>query len=163
MKSLKILSILLYTLMFTIIPYVVIAQDTMDVDWFSIMPKIDDDDVSKINTEIEDIWSVWWYVWENYNEAAQRMSGSVESQVASWIMNRDTIMNYLVFLVKFLSQLWLTVGAIFIMYAWYIYMLNVFGLKGSPKTAIKNAIIWVIIVIFSYAILKFLTSLIGLS
>ena len=162
MKSLKILrTVILFVLLCIITPYAVIAQDTMDVDWFSIMPKLSDKEIVDVSEKIEWIWHTWWSVWSEYTKAASGMS--VQEQVASWIMNRDTIMNYLVFLVKFLSQLWLTVGAIFIMYAWYIYMLSVFKLKGSPTSAIKNAIIWVIIVIFSYAILKFLTSLIGIS
>lgn len=163
MKILKSLWIVILFAMIAIItPYAVIAQDTMEVDWFSIMPKLTDEKIEELDKKIEDIWHTWWNVWSEYTKAAA--SGmSVQEQVASWIMNRDTIMNYLVFLVKFLSQLWITVGVIFIMYAWYIYMLRIFSGKGNPKTAIKNAIIWVIIVIFSYAILKFLTSLIGLS
>lgn len=138
-----------------------------DVDWFNIIPKIDDWNVDRINTEIGDIWSVWWYVRENYNEAADRMwkSGHVEEQIASWIMNRDTILNYLVFVVKFLSQLWLLVWVIFIMYAWYKYMVSVFAewKTNGAWGMLKNAIIWVIIVIFSYAIMKTLTSFIGIS
>ena len=138
-----------------------------DVDWFNIIPKISEGNISKINTEINDIWSAWWYVWENYNEAADRMweSGHVEEQIASWIMNWDTILNYLVFVVKFLSQLWLLVWVMFIMYAWYKYMVSVFvewKTNGAPST-LKNAIIWVIIVIFSYAIMKTLTSFIWIS
>ena len=137
----------------------------LEVDWFNILPELDDKDIERVNTEIKDIWSVWWYVRENYNEAANRMweSGNTSAQIASWIMNRDTIMNYLVFVVQFMSQLWLVVWTLFIMYAWYEYMLSVFKWWKLPTETVKNAIIWVIIVIFSYAILKTLTSLIGIS
>ena len=159
LKSLRI--VILFAMIAIITPYAVIAQDTMEVDWFSIMPKLTDKEIDDTAKKIENIWHTWWNVWSEYTKAASGMS--TQEQVASWIMNRGTIMDYLVFLVKFLSQLWITVWAIFIMYAWYIYMLKVFGGKGNPNTAIKNAIIWVIIVIFSYAILKFLTSLIGLT
>lgn len=132
-----------------------------DVDWFNIIPKIED--VWAVNTKIERIWSEGWQVWKHYTDEADQMTP--EQQVATWIMNWDTILNYLVFVVKFLSQLWLLVWVMFIMYAWYKYMVSVFvewKTNGAPST-LKNAIIWVIIVIFSYAIMKTLTSFIWIS
>ena len=137
------------------------TTDAQDVDWFTIIPKIKD--TWAIDTKIERIWSEWWQVWKHYTDEADQMEP--EEQIASWIMNWDTILNYLVFVVKFLSQLWLLVWVMFIMYAWYKYMVSVFvGWKtnGAPST-LKNAIIWVIIVIFSYAIMKTLTSFIWIS
>ena len=78
-------------------------------------------------------------------------------------MDRDVIIDYLKFVVKFLSEAWLAVWVIFIMLAWYKYMIAVFNWLKAPTGTIKNAIIWVIIIIFSYAILKTLTSLVGIS
>jgi hypothetical protein len=78
-------------------------------------------------------------------------------------MTWNTIMDYLVFVVKFLSQLWLLVGVVFIIYAWYQYMLSVFKNSWTPSKTVKNAIIWVLIVVFSYAIMKTLTSIIWIS
>ena len=137
------------------------TTDAQDVDWFTIIPKIKD--TWAIDTKIERIWSEWWQVWKHYTDEADQMEP--EEQIASWIMNWDTILNYLVFVVKFLSQLWLLVWVMFIMYAWYKYMVSVFvwcKTNGAPST-LKNAIIWVIIVIFSYAIMKTLTSFIWIS
>jgi hypothetical protein len=125
------------------------------------MPKLEPEEIEEINTKIKEIWSEGWKVWENYNKNASGMSTS--KQIASWIMNRDTIMNYIVFIIKFLSQLWLLVWAWFIMYAWYKYMLTAFGQWKDANSTLKNAIIWVIIVIFSYAIMKILTSIIWLT
>ena len=132
-----------------------------DVDWFKIIPEIKD--AWAINTKIEEIWSKWWKVREKYTTAADQMEP--EEQIVSWIMNWDTILNYLVFVVKFLSQLWLLVWTMFIMFAWYKYMVSVFAdwKTNNASGMIKNAIIWVIIVIFSYAIMKTLTSFIGIS
>ena len=42
-------------------------------------------------------------------------------------------------------------------------MVSVFNWGKLPTETVKNAIIWVIIVIFSFAIMKTLTSFIGLS
>ena len=141
------------------------ADWKLDVNGFNIMPELEKD-ISELNTDIQDIWSVWWHVWDTYNKAADAMwqAGRTDKQIASWIMNWDTIMNYLVFIVQFLSQLWLVVWALFIMYAGYKYITSVlFQWKWADKTIISNAIIWILVVIFSYAIMKILTSLVWLS
>ena len=138
------------------------ADDDLDVDWCNIMPQLSDEEIWEVNEAIKDIWTTWKKVRDTYNQKASDLSTS--QQIASWIMNWDTIMNYLVFIVQFLSQLWLLVWALFIIYAWYKYMTNVLlWSKAVPATAIKNAIIWVIIVIFSYAIMRVLTSFIWLT
>jgi len=150
-----------------IVPYHVLADQNQDLDPidFSIIPELKPEEITDINTKIEEIWTTWWWVWNKYNEIAASSGFTTSKQVASWIMNWDTIMNYLVFVVQFLSQLWLAVGVIFIMYAWYKYMASVVSewRDHNAGSTVKNAIIWVIIVIFSYAILKTLTSLIWIS
>ena len=144
-------------------PLFIFAKDDLEVKWFNILPELTSGQVSNVNKKIEEIWQTWWNVWKAYNEATSWNKLSTQEQIASWIMNRDTLMDYIVFVVKFLSQLGLTVGMWFIMYAWYKYMLSVFNGWKTPTETIKNAIIWVIIVIFSYAIMKTLTSLIWIS
>ena len=137
------------------------AEEDIEVDWFNIIPEIED--TTDINKHIKEIWESWWNVRKKYNEVASSADFSTSEQISSWIMNWDTIMNYLVFVVKFLSQLWLLVWTWFIMYAWYKYMVSVFNWWRTPTSTLSNAIIWVIIVIFSYAIMKTLTSLIWIS
>lgn len=144
------------------IPCLIFANgEDIEVDWFNIIPELEPGELEDINKKIDNIWKTWWHVWEEYNKAASGMSTS--KQLASWIMTRDTIMEYIVFVVKFLSQLWLLVWTWFIMYAWYKYMVSVFNWWKTPSSTLENAIIWVIIVIFSYAIMKTLTSLIWIS
>ena len=138
-----------------------LAQDDLTVNGFDIIPELNEEEIGEINEKIKRIWSEWWHVWDHYNDEASQLSTS--KQIASWIMNRDTIMNYLIFVVQFLSQLWLVVWAVFIIYAWYNYMLSVFKWWQTPTTTIKNAILWVLVVIFSYAIMRVLTSLIWLT
>lgn len=138
-----------------------IADSDLDVDWFEIMPKLTWGQIDKVNESIDKISGEAWNVWKNYNTEAKKLKTS--EQIASWIMTRDTIMNYIVFVVKFLGQVWLVVWAWFIIYAWYKYMLSVFGWWKTASSTLKNAIIWVIIVIFSYAIMKIFTSIIWLT
>jgi len=137
------------------------AQGDLEVEWFNIMPELEEAEISQIDEKIKDIWSEWWEVNKKYYEASLDLTTS--QQVAWWIMNRDTIMNYLVFIVQFLSQLWLVVWGLFIMYAWYKYIWSVFNWWKVPSETVKNAIVWILIVIFSYAIMKILTSFIWLS
>ncbi len=153
----------IFTMALVFFPTVTIADSNeLDVNWFDIMPKLTPEEMTDVNKKIEEIWEVPWHVREKYNKYAS--SGmSTSQQLASWIMNRDTIMNYIVFIVKFLSQLWLLVWAWFIMYAWYKYMISVFNWWKTTNSTLKNAIIWVIIVIFSYAIMRILTSIIWLT
>ena len=156
----KIFMLLFFVFLF--LPTVTNAESSdLDVEWFEIMPKLDEEETTAVNTAIQEIWSKGWEVWKKYNEEAGKMS--TKKQIASWIMNRDTIMNYIVFVVRFLGQLWLLVWAGFIMFAWYKYMLSVFNWNKAPSSTLKNAIIGVLIVIFSYAIMKILTSIIWLT
>ena len=135
--------------------------DDLEVSWFDIMPKLTWGQINKINGIISGISHSGWNVRKLYNSWANELD--TPSQLASGIMNRDTILNYIVFVVKYLSQLGLLVWACFIMYAWYRYMLSIFNWWKTPSSTLKNAIIWVIIVIFSYAIMRILTSIIWLT
>ena len=134
-------------------------ENDLDVDWFYIIKEVED--IDKLDDAIKNVWATWWKVMETYNATANDLKTS--EQIATWIMNRDTLINYLVYIVQFASQLWLLVWWWFIMYAWYKYMLSIFNNWWAPSSTIKNAIIGVIIVIFSYAIMKTLTSLIWIS
>ena len=127
----------------------------------SLSNKLADDQVEKVNRRIKFIWSESWKVSDNMYIAHKNLT--FRERWAAWILEVDDIMNYLVIVIQFLSQLWLVVWTIFIMFAWYKYMLSVFNWWKTTASTLKNAIIWVIIVIFSYAIMKILTSIIWLT
>lgn len=133
----------------------------LEVDGFNIIPALKDGQIDKAEKAIQNVWQTWWKVLDTYNQEAKNLTTS--EQIATWIMNWDTIINYLIFVVQFMSQLWITIGVIFIIYAWYQYMLSVFKGWKAPSDMVKNAIIGVIIVIFSFAILKTFTSFIWIS
>ena len=162
MKKGLLIWILAFAIAFLFMPATTNADnEELEVDWFDIMPRLKPEEVADVNQKIKEIWSEGWKVWENYNKNASWMTTS--QQIASWIMTRNTILNYIVFIVKFLSQLWLLVWAWFIMFAWYKYMVSLFTWGKAPSSTLKNAIIWIIIVIFSYAIMRILTSIIWLT
>lgn len=127
----------------------------------SLITELSHEETEHTNRWINFLGLGWWEFRKNYLLAAGNLS--FFERLASWILIRDDIPNVLVLVVQFLSQLGLVVWVIFIMYAWYKYILSVFNWWKAPNSTIKNAIIWVIIVIFSYAILKTLTSFIWLT
>jgi len=130
-------------------------------DSFNITRELTDNEITKVNRRIKIISWDPWNVSSNIHKAHEDLN--LFERLASWILEIEDIMDYLVLVVKFLSQLWLIVWMVFIMYAWYQYIISVFNWWKVPSNTIKNAIIWVIIVIFSYAIMRFLTSIIWLT
>lgn len=126
-------------------------------DNFEIIPKAENE--TKIEKAVEDVGSKWWRVWEMYNDEATKMDKEVGNQLASGIMTRDTLLDYVVYLVRFLSQLGLFIGWVMIIYAWYLYATSIFGWEDSKSNkVILNAVIGILVIAFSYAIMKLLTS-----
>lgn len=140
---------------------VFLLQFYVNAQNLSLITELSHEETEHTNRWINFLGLGWWEFRKNYLLAAGNLS--FFERLASWILIRDDIPNVLVLVVQFLSQLGLVVWVIFIMYAWYKYMLSVFNWWKAPNSTIKNAVIWVIIVIFSYAILKTLTSFIWLT
>ncbi len=106
--------------------------------------------------------SKWKTVIERYRRIPEkRKCEDLGVARATWVFNRNLILCYFKYLIKFLSQVGLVIWALMIIYAWYLYASAVFSGSNPQKwaTAIKNAILWVIIIISSYAILKILVSM----
>ncbi|MFA5747672.1 MAG: hypothetical protein WC872_01000 [Candidatus Absconditabacterales bacterium] len=131
-------------------------------DNFEIIPKGNEADIS---SAIQKVGNEGGKVWENYNEQAKNLSSkgggaeAVGSQLASGIMTWDTLLDYATYLVNFLSQVGLLIGGLMIVYAGYMYATTIFGGGDATKgnNAIKYAIMGILVVIFSYAIMRLLT------
>ncbi len=130
---------------------------------FSIFPE--QTDQQKVIKDVEDIsnsydngqWNI--SVRDKYKEKTKEKR-SLWNKFASWILTRNDILMYIVYLVKFLSQLWLLIWAIMVIYAWYLYATQIFWWNPwNWNKAIKNAIIWVIVISASYAIMRILISM----
>lgn len=111
--------------------------------------------MTQVKQDVTDISSQGGHVRDNYNKTLAK-NRSLSDQLASGVMDWNTILTYFARFVNYLSQLGIFVWACFIVYAWYVYATAVFGSwkveKG--KRAITNAILGVIIITFSYAIMK---------
>ena len=116
----------------------------------------------------EDVWaavekiSKWWEVRDKYDEQAQKYQDEKKlgEAFASWVFTWSLVLDYLVYVIRFLSQLGILIGAVMIIYAGYIYASSIFtgNETGWWKKAITHAIIGVLVIAFSYAIMRLVTS-----
>ena len=153
-KTFKYIKLFILGICLFIAPFYVNAQNEE-------IHQLNEEEINHVNSRIDIIWREWWNVRTNYWLAVKELS--LSERWAAWTLTRADIPIFLTLIVGFLSELWLVIWVIFIMYAWYKYMISIFNWLQAPTSTIKNAIIWVIIIIFSYAILKILTSLVWIS
>ncbi|MEI7918857.1 MAG: hypothetical protein WCH65_01220 [bacterium] len=69
---------------------------------FEIIPKATSQQT--VTDAVNDVGSEGGNVRDNYNSQAKKLN-NVGDQMASGIMTRDTLLDYVVYLIKFLSQL----------------------------------------------------------
>lgn len=91
-------------------------------------------------------------LWENYNTVLEEENLSLWEQFSTGIMDRDTILDYVAYLAKLLSQLALLIWALAIIWIWYDKVISSFG--GSWDQPIFKVIKGLIVVIFAYFIVK---------
>jgi len=127
---------------------------------FAIIPEEDnwvvvENAVKHVSTPIEET-----SVRDRYNEKANDKNMSLWDKLAAWTLNRDDLLDYVVYLVKFLSWAGLLIWAVMIIYAGYMYATDIMWWDASKwKSAIKYAISGVVVVAFSFALIKILTSM----
>ncbi len=124
-------------------------------DW-TIIPK---GSGNKAGTISKKIWNKAWQVWKTYKKESKNIS--VWNAFASGVFSWDTIFKFLKHIAKVLSEIWLVIWAAMIIYAGYKYASGVFTWDASKwwKDAIKWAIYGILIIIFSYAIMKILLAM----
>lgn len=100
--------------------------------------------------------SVWWHVLEEQRNLIRSWDLSLWDQFASWIFGRDAILDYCVYLVRFLWEVALLVWALAIIFLWYKRITkNIFW--EAPK-GLTMVIVWILIIIFAYVIVKLIWS-----
>lgn len=81
----------------------------------------------QVTTDVDDVGSKAGNVTNRYREIAEMTGRSVGDQLASGIMSRDTLLDYLVYLIRFISQIGILIGAVQIIIAGYKYAVAVFN------------------------------------
>lgn len=94
---------------------------------------------------------------DRYNEQAKDILDDWDIWLAfeTGVMNWDILLSYVAYVIRFINQLWILIWSIMILYAGYQFATSIFWWNVSNwKTAIKNAIVWIIVIVFSFAIWK---------
>jgi hypothetical protein len=131
---------------------------------FAIIPE--SSDINQVINAVNTVWKSGWKVIENYKDVAywaknpdwtrQWSDMSLWDQLASWIMTRDTLLDYVTYIVRFLLQLWLFVWAVVMIYIWYEKITEFRDFKWGK---LKYVIIWIAVITFAYVIIKTITSM----
>ena len=128
----------------------VFAQNWLDGDVkLEILPK--SDAIGTTNQKILQEGTVW----DNYNEIAE--NSDTADQIATGVMTWDTILDYGVYLLRFLSQAGIAIGGLMFVYTGYQYIMSVLWASSPDEKLIPNAITGILVIIFSYAIMRILT------
>lgn len=149
-KVLSVLLVMMY-LGLSFVPFISLAVD----DPFVLIPKAKDE---HYGDAVKELWNVTeaGKFWGKYDTKAKEMKKDLGAQMGSGIMNRDTILSLLGRVVIFIANTALVVGAAMVIYAGYLYASHIFSWAdaSSANNAIKYAIIGIVVVIFSYTILR---------
>jgi hypothetical protein len=123
---------------------------------FQIIPEAEKWD--RWTESIVKIKNARWEVMDTYVAESNKLK--LWEQFASWIMNWDTILDYAAYLVKFLANVAMVIGSWTVIYAGYLYVMAWYNGDQSAQanSAIKYAVIGIVVVIFSYAIMRILIS-----
>lgn len=141
----KVLGIL--AILFTMVSWLTFAADDI-----AIIPEWE----TSIAAEKVEKVSSGWKVWKMYRDVVENDNLSLWDQLASGIMSRDTILDYCAYLAKFIWEVALLVWAVAIIYFWYTKIVkNVKPEKSGPLWMI---VIWLLVIIFAYAIVKLIRS-----
>lgn len=125
---------------------------------FFIIPKASSG--GQVEQDVHDIGSKAGNVTNRYREISEMTGRSLGDQIASGIMSWNTLLDYVTYLIRFVSQVGILIGAIWIIIAGYKYAIAVFnGWNAEDANSnIKSAIIGVVIIAMSYGIMRILTN-----
>jgi len=97
-------------------------------------------------------------VMERYQKIANSREYSLSEKMAAWVLDWNSILEYVVYAIRFISQIGILIWAGMIIYSWYLYAVSAFWGSWWWGEKAKNAIIGVVVITFSYAIMKLLTA-----
>lgn len=146
------LSCVLCLILSSLLPAWVVLADEEEVN-FEIMPQVDPARLQQINKAVLEANG---NIWDIYNAQAETLS--TDEQVASGVMTRDTLINYAIKLLRFLSQLGLLIGGAMILLTWWKYIMAVISGDSPPSlgTALGGVAKGIAVIAGSAAILKVL-------
>ena len=141
------------------------CQNTFATD-IEIIPKAENTDPWKLVECVAGVgaWCDKWTVWSRYNKELTKDKKELDlgTQFATWIFSWNSIKLYAAYIIRFLLQIGLLIGAVMIIVAGYKYATAVYKWSDPWKKDILNAIVGVLVIIFSYAIIRILQAVSGI-
>lgn len=161
-------SILCFSLLLGLVS-MVFAQVGLPEDDFYIIPeatwkpKQAIDHVKKV-MECTNEGGVYTPVWECYNKELQTIESEGGNvlwyQLATGIISWKWVLFYIAYLIRFLAQMGMVIGAAMIIYTGYKYAIS--ALKGEAAPGLSNLLVnillWLFLITASYGILKLITT-----
>lgn len=144
--------------------FILANQTSAQDNDFAIIPEAANE--ADVINAVNSVSRSGWKVIENYKDAAYWAKNPdwtrawselwLWEQLASWIMTRDTLLDYVTYIVRFLLQLWLFVWAIVMIYIWYQKITEFRDFKWGK---LAKVVIWLAVLTFAYVIIKTITSM----
>ena len=139
MKLVRISLFYIYILLigFFAIGNITLASQDTDVLSLKIVPSVNNQ--SQVDAYILDQkWQAtvsnnksFWYKYE-YNTTELQKNKDLWWQIQWWFINFGTILSFLAYLIRLITNVAIVAGAFFVIRWWYEYALQTFG--GKPKT-----------------------------
>ena len=118
---------------------------------FQIIPEVDEDKQDVVDQQISQPLLSGDNFWDNYNKALDKVNKEPKKYgdklavcMRTGVCGRDVLLDVGVYLLRFIMQLALVVGAGMLIWSGYTYVLVAMGAQEKPEEAskaIKNAII----------------------
>ncbi|HMY80609.1 MAG TPA: hypothetical protein PK048_02075 [Candidatus Absconditabacterales bacterium] len=133
---------------------------------FQLVPAVDDSQTQQLDQATKNLTELkpGENFWDKYNQEQAKIAGNKKvSQLAACvrtgICGREVILDLGVYILRFIMQLALVIGALMIIKSGYEYAMTAFGVKDGEKnfhSSIKNALIGLFVISISYTIIKLL-------
>lgn len=126
---------------------------------FQIVPEADNtqkaDEISRglINIKPEEDF------WDKYNSGAESLDKDLWGQIRSGVFSWNSVLAIGAYILRFIMQISLVIGAFMVIKSWYEYAMTAWWVKDGDKhfhSAIKNALIGLLVISLSYTIIKLL-------
>ena len=165
---------ILFVWFLSISSFVIAAGQTDDILNLKIVPSVKNDwtdmnnyiNIQKWNDfgEYASDWkwnplkapTSFWYKYQIWTEKLQK-NNDLWWEIQWWFININTILTFLAYIIRLMSNVAIAAGAFFVVKGGYEYAMQTFGGKTKTTEYIKNVVMWIFIMSFAYGFIKILS------
>lgn len=114
--------------------------------------------IQKWEAGFTDQWPADLSFWNKYEVITNKLQtkGDLWWQVVGGFVNFNTILFYLAYLIRVISNIAIAIAALFIIRWGYEYVMQTFLWDKKTTTYITNIVIWIFVMAFAYGIIRIL-------